>query len=190
MPGATESFRSGPEFQTSAYIGKDASGRGAGKTPSRLLNRGEMIDLVSVGFEFGSHAQHHLDLTTLAPTPLRAELLDSRRRLERELGAPARFFAAPYGCINAAVREEISRSYDLAVGARLATTARRSDFFDLPRVEMQNFRNAGIWRSFSKGAPTRANWPAQSAWQLRRLDIIFQKRSPRPWVRDRRGGGR
>ena len=138
-------------FAPTAYIGKDASWRGAGKSGSRLLTWSEMRELLGAGFEFGSHARRHLDLTTLAPDQLRAELAESRSQLESELGAPTRFFAAPYGRINPAVRREISERYDLAVGTRLDTSTQQSDVFNLPRLEMHYFRDARLWRAFLAG---------------------------------------
>jgi peptidoglycan/xylan/chitin deacetylase (PgdA/CDA1 family) len=49
------------------------------------------------GWEFGSHACSHPYLTRLGQAELERELVESRRRIEQELGRPCRSVAYPYG---------------------------------------------------------------------------------------------
>jgi peptidoglycan/xylan/chitin deacetylase (PgdA/CDA1 family) len=56
------------------------------------------------GAEFGGHTRTHVNCGTNQATVLQEELHGAREDLERELGAPATFFAFPYG-----QRESISK---------------------------------------------------------------------------------
>ncbi len=147
---STQKF-SATVFVPTAFVGQSASWAGAGTQQSPLLSWGDMRDLLGAGFEFGSHSRRHLDLTTLSPADLHAELSESQYQLVSELGVPARFFAAPYGRTNPAVRREIAKLYELAVGVRLARATIQSDKFDIPRVEMHYFRDVRVWRAFLEG---------------------------------------
>jgi peptidoglycan/xylan/chitin deacetylase (PgdA/CDA1 family) len=49
------------------------------------------------GMSFQSHGHDHLDMTQLTGDGIRAQLKQSKERLEDRLGRPVRFFAAPYG---------------------------------------------------------------------------------------------
>ena len=71
----------------------------------------------------------------------------AQRCLEDCIGRPVTSFAAPYGRTNPAVRAEIRRHYQAAVGTGLARARPTSDLYDLPRIEMWYFRNPGLWRS-------------------------------------------
>lgn len=56
--------------------------------------------IIAAGMEIGSHTLTHPDLRHLDPRRLRAELGDSRGRLEQRLGVSIRFFAYPAGRYN------------------------------------------------------------------------------------------
>jgi peptidoglycan/xylan/chitin deacetylase (PgdA/CDA1 family) len=49
------------------------------------------------GHAIGAHTMSHIDLGKESPETVRAELTGSRRKLERELGAPISLFAYPFG---------------------------------------------------------------------------------------------
>lgn len=53
--------------------------------------------LASQGFEIGCHTDSHIDLGTADVETVRAELEVSKRKLEDQLGRPARLFAYPFG---------------------------------------------------------------------------------------------
>ncbi len=69
----------------------------------------QLRSLASQGFEIGCHTDSHIDLGTANAETARAELEISKRKLEDQLGRPARLFAYPFGG-----RENISaRALDL-----------------------------------------------------------------------------
>jgi peptidoglycan/xylan/chitin deacetylase (PgdA/CDA1 family) len=71
---------------------------------------GQLRDLLSQGFEIGSHTDTHINLGTAGAEAVRAELVTSRQRLNEELGITARLFAYPFGG-----REHISEQSRLIV---------------------------------------------------------------------------
>lgn len=122
-----------------------------GETRRELLCWQQIRALASEGFEFGSHAVSHVDLTVLDEGALSHELAESRRQLEQELGRPAPFFAAPFGKVNDRVCAQIRAHYDMALGVRLGAAESNSDLYDVPRIEMYYFRDVGLWRRFLEG---------------------------------------
>jgi peptidoglycan/xylan/chitin deacetylase (PgdA/CDA1 family) len=136
-------------FAPTGWVGRQSGWEGA--SGEALMDWRQIRDLTKAGIEFGSHSVWHRDLTTLDGDELSRELTFSQSRLEQELGAPARTFAAPYGALNGKVRAEIARYYDVAVTTRLARTRRTGDLHDVPRVEMHYFRDIRRWRRFLAG---------------------------------------
>jgi peptidoglycan/xylan/chitin deacetylase (PgdA/CDA1 family) len=53
--------------------------------------------LASQGFEIGCHTDTHIDMGTADAQTVRAELEVSQRKLQEQLGKPARLFAYPFG---------------------------------------------------------------------------------------------
>lgn len=137
-------------FVPTAWVGRKSEWVGADPSQA-VLDWPAIRGLSEAGFDIGSHAETHSDLTRLSQQELRRELVQSKARIEQELQRPAPHFAAPYGAANAAVRAEIARHYDLAVGVRLGRAERTSDAFDLPRIEMHYFRSLPLWRDFLNG---------------------------------------
>ena len=104
----------------------------AGGLPPRDVRR-----MLAAGWELGSHTVTHPDLTTLGPTSLRRELVQSRRILRRTFGVPVRSFCYPAGRYDATV-EAATR----AAGYRAATTevpgiaGPTDDRLALPRIRV------------------------------------------------------
>jgi peptidoglycan/xylan/chitin deacetylase (PgdA/CDA1 family) len=136
-------------FAPAAFVG--AVSCWAGEAPRPLLSWDQMRSLASDGFEFGSHANRHVDLTQLSPDELADELTASRRKLEAELGASVPYFAAPFGKTNPQVRAAIGAHYDMALGVSLNRAERGCDRFDVPRIEMHYFRDMSRWHGFLAG---------------------------------------
>lgn len=57
----------------------------------------QLRELVSQGFEIGSHTDTHVDLGTADERTARLELETSKRKLDQQLGKPMRLFAYPFG---------------------------------------------------------------------------------------------
>jgi peptidoglycan/xylan/chitin deacetylase (PgdA/CDA1 family) len=99
---------------------------------------GELRALADEGIEVGSHTASHPHLTQLEGSELRRELLESRRRIEDELGRRCRFLAYPFGEADDHVRAAARAAGYLAAFA-LRTDRNLLDSFSIPRL--------GIWRN-------------------------------------------
>jgi peptidoglycan/xylan/chitin deacetylase (PgdA/CDA1 family) len=137
-------------FVPTSWVGRRSDWRGA-DVSQQVLDWPELRSLHAAGVAVGSHAETHSDLTKLPLEKAAAEIADSKTRLEQELGASVTTFAAPYGAVDAPVRGEIARHYELAAGVKLGRVDAGSDPFDLPRIEMHYFRDLALWRDFLQG---------------------------------------
>ncbi|UCE02552.1 MAG: polysaccharide deacetylase family protein [Candidatus Latescibacterota bacterium] len=93
-------------FVISAFVGQRA--RWDLPLPGRRVEHltwSTLRDLVADGVEIGSHTDSHRELRSLKRAALRAELVDSRRRLEDALGVEVRTLSYPFGACNARVTE-------------------------------------------------------------------------------------
>jgi peptidoglycan/xylan/chitin deacetylase (PgdA/CDA1 family) len=89
--------------------------RVGGGDPS-FLSWPELRRLERLGFDIGSHTVDHRDLTLLSPARARAELVESRRALQRHLGASVRWLSYPLGRVDPQVVRLARRAgYLLAV---------------------------------------------------------------------------
>ncbi|HUQ19399.1 MAG TPA: polysaccharide deacetylase family protein [Gemmatimonadaceae bacterium] len=123
--------------------------RGAGEIP--LLPLMDWADIASVaerGISIGSHARSHRALPSLCAADLHDEIAQSADEIRRELGKRPSAFAYPYGIASARERNEVSRLYDLAVGAELSVLGEKSDRYMLPRIDAYYLRKAGVIESF------------------------------------------
>ena len=85
------------------------------------LTRRQVRRLLLDGWELGAHTVTHVDLTTVGPEELEAEIAGSRTALRRAFpGSPLDFFCYPYGRYDSAVLAAV-----LAAGFTGATTTRR-----------------------------------------------------------------
>jgi len=87
----------------------------SGPDPS-FLTWGYLRKLERHGVEIGSHTVHHLELTGLSDSAAMAELVESRRALESQLGHPVQWFSYPAGAFDAHAAQLVRRAgYVLAV---------------------------------------------------------------------------
>jgi peptidoglycan/xylan/chitin deacetylase (PgdA/CDA1 family) len=138
-------------FVPTGKIGRREDWVGANAVPRPLMDWPTIVELASVGVEFGGHGVTHADLTRLSPERRREEIAGSARDLVDRLGRRPESFAAPYGRVNRQVIADIARSYDVAFGTRFARARTDDDRFDVPRIEMHYFRSAERWRDFLLG---------------------------------------
>lgn len=69
----------------------------------RTMTWDELRECAERGVEIGGHTKSHARLTELGDAELRTELVESRERIEAELGRPCVFLAYPYGAWDARV---------------------------------------------------------------------------------------
>jgi peptidoglycan/xylan/chitin deacetylase (PgdA/CDA1 family) len=89
------------------------------------------------GFTIGSHTVHHLELTLLPPREALAELVLSRRTIERHLGRPVQLFAYPAGRVDAEVLRLVRQAgYVLAFTTVPGDVQHANEPFLLQRFEV------------------------------------------------------
>lgn len=92
----------------------------------------------------GAHSVDHLALSRMSESEARAQMLDSKRRLEACTGKPVRHFAYPYGSRWAAGSREFALAREC--GFATAVTTRSGNIFrahrdaptSLPRIELSD----------------------------------------------------
>ncbi len=109
-------------------------------------------DLTRKGVEIASHTVSHPHLPALSDTELRAELTQSKQRMEDELGRQCRFVAYPYGHDDVRVHKAAKAAG--YVGA-FSLDGRAKDPFAFPRVDI--YRGDGAMRFAAKVSPLRTS---------------------------------
>ena len=90
--------------------GTNAWDAGGGAQVRPLMGRGDLLAWQAAGQEIGSHGMTHAHLTRVSSRQARAEIFDSRKRLEDLAGRPVRHFCYPYGDLNPAVRDLVGEA--------------------------------------------------------------------------------
>ncbi len=92
-------------------------------------------DLLSVGFEIGSHSVSHKKLAFLSIEECRQELTESKQVLEEKLGCPVHHLAYPYGSFNNQVKEIAAEAgYKSACTVEIGLSPLDEDLLALHRV--------------------------------------------------------
>jgi len=122
------------------------------------MNKNQILELHSAGWEVGSHSLNHFDLTKLDTDKQHAEIIESRKLLEQLLGIPILTFAYPFGTKDPAVLDYVNfAGYIGAMGASGYTPAQgKWNLYYLQRVEIKGNEDAKTFTRFLpwKGDPT------------------------------------
>ncbi len=104
---------------------------------SSFLTWRELRQLERNGFAIGSHTEHHVVLTQVAPAVAFRELVRSRVVLARGLGRPVRWLSYPAGAVDpAVVAMARTAGYYLAVTTRPGTLQDGRRPLELHRLEV------------------------------------------------------
>ena len=114
------------------------------------LTADQLKEMVAAGWEIGSHSLSHPDLNTMPQERLRAEIVDSRKKLEGLLGVPILTFAYPYGDVGSTTVEYVKfANYIAAMGATGFTADQGlSNLFVLQRCEIKGSEDAKTFIRF------------------------------------------
>ncbi len=86
-------------------------------TPN-YLTADQVKEMAAAGWEVGSHSLSHPDLKSVDQTQLRAEIVDSRKKLQELLGMPILTFAYPFGDVGSGDVDYVKfAGYIAAMGA-------------------------------------------------------------------------
>lgn len=106
-------------------------------TDKELLTPEQIRQLRKSGWFIGSHSATHSVLTNLNRERLRREITLSKRKLERMIGAPVRFFAYPRGMYSQSVIDTVNRSgYTLAVSMDEGLIGKDTSRVHVPRISV------------------------------------------------------
>lgn len=133
----------------------------------RTMTWDEVREWASRGVRIGSHTVSHAHLPTLSDEEVRAELVDSKARIEEELARECSWIAYPYGEHEDRIRQR-ARSAGYARAFALRTPGR--DEYAVSRVALN--RRDSVPRALLKASPL--HYPA------RRLSERFPSRYGRP----------
>jgi peptidoglycan/xylan/chitin deacetylase (PgdA/CDA1 family) len=124
-------------------------------TPGHL-SWAQLREMDRQGASIQSHGMHHCYLDQLPPAQVDSELVDSRRRIEDELGRSAELFAPPFGRMAPGLA---NRARDL--GYRALCTSQVALWRDGRAAEIPRF----AVRSGTSNA-SMAAWLKRSPWRL------------------------
>jgi peptidoglycan/xylan/chitin deacetylase (PgdA/CDA1 family) len=129
----------------------------------QAMTWGDLRALTASGWEIGSHTCSHPRLSGLEEAEMHRELVASRAVCERELGAPCRSLAYPFGDSDARVRAAAAAAgYEAAAG--LGAKAPGGDRYEWPRVGV--WHGEPDWRFQLKVSPLTSHprvWRAMRA---------------------------
>jgi peptidoglycan/xylan/chitin deacetylase (PgdA/CDA1 family) len=102
-----------------------------------LMNTAEVQEMISNGWEIGSHSMTHFDLTS-DYSQLRYQLFDSKHMLEEMFGVPVNTLAYPFGLFNTNVVKKVSAyGYKAAFALGRGYIQSANEIFDLTREEVR-----------------------------------------------------
>ncbi len=102
------------------------------------LHWDQIKEMDSTGLvDFEAHSVDHVNLQSLSQDKLVFQLVESKKRLELELGHPVKFMAYPYGSSDERVWEAVKKAgYLSAVGTWSSNIHSEGQIYDLPRIRM------------------------------------------------------
>ena len=113
------------------------------KVQSRWMNWDQVRELHQRGFEIGAHTLTHADLSSIPLEQARAEITESKRALERELGTEIRLFSYPFGGaehVTDDVRSLVEQlGFDCCLSCHGGLVRPGDDPFRLQRVPVTNY---------------------------------------------------
>jgi peptidoglycan/xylan/chitin deacetylase (PgdA/CDA1 family) len=100
-----------------------------------LLNRKQILKLAGEGWEIGCHTATHPDMADLNPVRIQAEIIDSKTRLEADLGIKINSLAFPKGVYDSKILGAARRAkYLLAFTMDDTRISPQTDSLRIPRV--------------------------------------------------------
>ena len=123
---------------------------------SHLLNWEEAREMADSGITFGSHGESHARLVLLPRERAEFEIMDSRKKIEREIRRPIQFFSYPYGTFldfdSKTERWVEEAGYQAAFSAVFGTNGPRSRRFALRRIGIEASDTLFTFRAKLNGA--------------------------------------
>jgi peptidoglycan/xylan/chitin deacetylase (PgdA/CDA1 family) len=139
--------------------------RERGHADCRPMSWDQLREMQAAGMEIGSHGVWHNMLAKLSPEAMRAEVSESKRVLDRELGRPVEVISYPVGGLDAYNRDVIDSAR--AAGYRLGCSyisgtspIPRKAAFELRRLPIERQMD-DAWFAALTGFPEAFNYPSR-----------------------------
>ncbi len=155
-------------FITTGLVGLGDLGHG-----ERFVSWDELRALAAAGVAIGSHAHNHFSLGKMSAADATTEARRSKELLERELGAPVRSFAYPFGTHGdfTDVTEDILREagYTLAFNSQHGPIRPRMNPISLPRVKIEGGESLRMFQLAASGAMDPWRIVDRNLWRFQRV---------------------
>jgi peptidoglycan/xylan/chitin deacetylase (PgdA/CDA1 family) len=116
----------------------------------QLLNWEMVREMARKGINFGVHTANHVVLPLEDESTLEAEIIDSKKELERRLNEKVVSFAYPNGEYNARVRQFVAQAgYKIAVTTEKRINQPGADLFALGRISLCEESTRGFKGTYS-----------------------------------------
>lgn len=104
---------------------------------NKYVSWNQILEMQRSSVSFGSHSVSHRRMTSLSETDCEAELVDSKRDLERRLERTIQSMAYPNGDYNAKLKQQVANTgYKVAFTTRKGHMDHDTDFFAIPRINI------------------------------------------------------
>lgn len=129
-------------FLVAAYVGKtnDWPSQPSGFGGRELLSWSEIEELSRAGVSFGAHTLTHPDLARVSIEAARAEIVESKQRIEDRTGRAVTSFAYPYGSESSELRMIVAEHFAVGCSTRLGYVGQASPRESLERVDAYYLR--------------------------------------------------
>jgi peptidoglycan/xylan/chitin deacetylase (PgdA/CDA1 family) len=142
-----------PDWVAPCEVSQTKETRPDGK---RHMTWDQIREMSQNGISVGAHTISHRSLATLTIEEARYELLESKARLEQQLGQPVKFFAYPYGAFRDLskdiVRMVAESGYVCAVTSLSGTNGRSTNLYALRRTEIEAIDGMYVFSKAMAGA--------------------------------------
>ncbi|MBI2621970.1 MAG: polysaccharide deacetylase family protein [Candidatus Levybacteria bacterium] len=102
---------------------------------TKLLSTEEIKQLVKEGWTIGCHSATHADFTSLSPSQIKKEIIDSKKSIEKEIGIKIKYFAYPKGVLSDEIIKAVKKAgYIAAFGVWPGNVERGSNKWNIPRI--------------------------------------------------------
>jgi len=113
-------------------------------TSEKLLSMSQILSLKKAGWEIGFHTETHRDLVTLTKSQLESEIVEGKKKLEKQLGTKIKYLAYPHGRYSNQVTDTVKRAgYDSAFTVDGGGYKRRHPHLKISRVLVSKHLFAG-----------------------------------------------
>ncbi len=117
-----------------------------GGQPSSFRDReilcwSKVEELHRAGIKFGAHSMTHTLLPAVPPRRARAEVLESKKRIEDRIGEPVEAFSYPYGSQSKATRELVAAHFEIGCTTRMGYLTPQSKRESLERIDIYYLRD-------------------------------------------------